>query len=186
MFKITSERLFWLLFPHRSSLWAKSSHFLSVMPWEVWHLDYLLVCWDSNCQPQRQCLTTSNNGSQRKREIPLSYTGANNVEAGGEACHGGRSGPPRLRPAVPLSCSSPQRTKPTQGGRGTWREKGGREVCGVQLSLCSTLSGSLAGRRDSWHTEREKDKGKETWRGSFDLMLLSLLFLCLTSCYVMS
>lgn len=58
-----------------------------------------------SCQLWPQCLTACTI-EVREREIPLSYTGVNNVEAGREACHGGRSGPPRLWPAVPLSCSS--------------------------------------------------------------------------------
>lgn len=69
------------------------------------------------------------------------------MEAGEQACRGCRFGPPRLWPAVLLSCPFPLWTKPMQRGRATWRF-GGR---GVQLSLCRTLTPLVEWREGGFH-----------------------------------
>lgn len=123
------------------------------------------------------------NRSQGKGDSPRLHC-VNNVEAGREACHGGRSGPPRLWPAVPLSCPSPQRTKPTQGGRRTWR--GGRRF--VEYS-CHSAPHNLGVWREG-RPDTETDRRTETKRQIFTLMLLSsdrkhyfsFLFFLLTLC----
>ena len=166
MFKITSERLFWLLFPRRSSLWAKLKHFLSgALCDTLGSLAFWVFVGVMRLRLPAPASVSDNiyNGSQRKREIPLPYTGVNNVEAGGEACHGGRSGPPRLWPAVPLSCLSSQRTKPAQGGRGTWREKvGGGGSWSTAVTLLHIIWES--GGKEGFKGHRERDRQRQRHR----------------------
>lgn len=177
-----SERLFWSTFSPQVFNLSFSilntfslKHSVCVAPRS---LDYFLICWDS-CQLQPRCLTTCTI-EVREREIPLAYTGVNNVEAGREACHGGRSGPPRLWPAVPLSCPSPQRTKPTQGGKGTWRGEGGGRF--VEYSCHSAPHNLGVWREGRRETDRQRQRETE-WDLCSAWKLSCFLFLLLTLCY---
>lgn len=101
-----------------------------------------------------------------QNEIPFYNTGVDNVGAGKQACHGGRFGPPRLWPAVLLSCPFPLWTKPIRGGRVTW------EWGVVQLSLCPTLANLAV-----WRERRFCGTMKVTLARDFFWLMVSVSFL---------
>lgn len=76
------------------------------------------------------------------------------MEAGEQACLGCRFGPPRLWPAVLLSCPFPLWTKPMQRGRATWRFWG--EGCTAVTLPHVDPSGRVAGRGISWHNQSKQ------------------------------